>query len=93
MSCGKTHNVFDMEIELFKYGKINIGTKKDAIKTFGKDVSRGVTSPATSKLFNVAEGEGKLSEEKAATFHSTVEKLLWIMKRTRPDIETTISFI
>ena len=39
----------------------------------------------------MSEGADKLSEEKAATFHSTLAKLLWIMKRSRPDIEADIS--
>ena len=56
-------------------------------------MSRGVTSPATSRLFDVTEGADKWLEEKSATFHSTVAKLLWIMNRFRPEIETAISFI
>ena len=39
------------------------------------------------------EGAEKISEEKSATFHSIVEKLLCIKKRSRPDIETAISFL
>ena len=66
---------------------------KESIKTFEEDVSRGVASPATSRLFNVTEGAEKISEEKGAIFHSTVAKLLCVMKRSRPDNETAISFI
>ena len=82
--------------KLDKYGNIKIGIQsyiKEAIEKFGVDVSRGVTSPATSRSFDVTEGVEKLLEEKYATFHSTVAKLLWIMKRLRPDIGTAISFI
>ena len=42
----KKHTFICMEIELVKYGKINIGIQshiKEAIKTFGEDVSRGAT--------------------------------------------------
>ena len=49
---------------------------KEAIEKFGVDMSRGVTLPATSILFDVTEGLEKFSEEKAATFHSTVAKML-----------------
>ena len=56
-------------------------------------MSRGVTSTSTSRLSDVAKEADKLSEEKAATFHSTMEKLLCIMKRSQPYIETDISFI
>ena len=85
-----------MEIKLVKDGRINIGMQiyiKEEIKTFGKDVSRGLTSPAASRLFNVTEGADKRSEEKSTFFHSIVAKLLWIMKRSRPDIETPVYFL
>ena len=49
---------------------------KETINTFGEDVSRGVTSPATSNLFDVPEGAERFSEGKSATFHSTVAKVL-----------------
>ena len=55
---------------------------KEAIKTFGGDVPRGVTSTATNRLFYVTEGADKYSEEKAATFPSTMEKMLWMIKRS-----------
>ena len=51
-----------MEIELVKDGGINIDMKsyiKEAILIFGEDVSRGVTSAATSRLFDVIEGVEK----------------------------------
>jgi hypothetical protein len=34
-----------------------------------------------------------LDEDKADLFHSIVAKLLWLEKRVRPDIETTIAFL
>ena len=82
--------------KLDKYGNIKIGIQsyiKEAIEKFGVDVSRGVKSPATSRSFDVTEGVEKLLEEEYSTFHSTVAKLLWTMKRLRPDIGTAISFI
>ena len=66
---------------------------KEEIKTFGEYASRGVTSPATSRLFDMAEGAENVLELKATTFHSKVAKLLGIMNRSQPDIETVISFI
>ena len=41
----------------------------------------------------MAEGAYKLIEEKATEFHSIEVKLLWVMKRSRPDIETAIYFL
>ena len=66
---------------------------KEKTEIFREEVSRGVTSPATSRLFDVTEGAEKLLEEKAATFQATVEKLLWRMKSSRPDIETATYFL
>ena len=34
-----------------------------------------------------------LSKDKEDAFHSIVAKLLWIMKRARPDLETAISYL
>ena len=70
-----------------------IGVKsyiKEAIKTF---LSRGVTSPGKSRLFDVTEGEEKLIEENTKTFHLTVAKLFWIVKRSWLDIEITMYFL
>ena len=35
----------------------------------------------------------QLSEKKGPLFHSVVAKLLFIMKRSRPDLETVVSFL
>ncbi len=52
-----------------------------------------MTSPAHPKLRDVDEECDKLSGVKRDGFHSIVAKLLWIMKRARPDLETAIDFI
>ena len=85
VSCGNKHNFIGMQIELVKDENVNIDMQsyiKEAIKTFGGDVPRGVTSTATNRLFYVTEGADKYSEEKAATFPSTMEKMLWMIKRS-----------
>ena len=54
-----------MGIELVKDVKINIGIQsyiKVTVQTFRGDVSRGVTSPETSRLFNVTEGVKEFTE-------------------------------
>ena len=71
VSLRKKDNFIGMDIELVKDGKVNIGMHiytKEAIETFGEYVSRGVTSPATSRLFNVTEGAEKVFEEKPQPF-------------------------
>ena len=56
-------------------------------------MSREVTSPETSRLFDVTEGADKLLEQKATTFYSRVKKILCKMKRSKPYIEAAIYFI
>ena len=59
----------------------------------GDKVTEGVTSPATRRLREVNPKCEALSKEKKEAFHSIVAKLLWIMKRARPDLETAISYL
>ena len=56
--------------------------KKEAIQSFGEDVSGVAVSPAIYHLFNVRDNATPLSEEKADIFHSVVAKMLYIMKST-----------
>ena len=60
---------------------------------FDEDVSRAVAQPAGGHLFKTNENAEKLDEETADIFHTIVAKLLWIMKRARPDIEPAVSFL
>jgi hypothetical protein len=64
-----------------------------AIDLFGKDVDDKVTLPAMKNLFMVNEKCKQLDEAKSKIFHSVVAKLLFIIKRSRPDLEPTISFL
>jgi hypothetical protein len=66
---------------------------EEAIELFGEDVSKNVTSAATKKLFEITAATPALNTVWADVFHSVVAKLLWVMKRSRPDIETAISFL
>jgi hypothetical protein len=49
-------------------------------------------TPATDDLFTVREDANKLSKQDAEAFHSTTAKLLYLAKRTRPDILTAVIF-
>lgn len=44
-------------------------------------------------IFNINENEEQLDSQKSAVFHSVTQKLLYLMKRLRPDIETAVSFL
>jgi hypothetical protein len=95
ISRGKQHTFLGMNITFNEDGSLEIEMRKyleEAIELFGEDVSTRVSSPATKKLFVLTPAEG-LGDERAEIFHSVVAKLLWVMKRARPDIETAISFL
>lgn len=93
---GKKLGFLGMDIEFIGNGKVKIGMKKyiaDTIEEFGEDVSKNVSSAAAKWLMSVNEDARKLNEERADKFHSMVAKLLWVMKRGRPDIETAVAFL
>ena len=66
---------------------------QEAIDMLGEDIDKTVVSPALKNLFIVREEAVRLDIGKSKTSHSVVAKLLFIMKRARPDLETAISFL
>ena len=50
-------------------------------------------TPALSNLFDQKEDDKMLSKEMADTYHSVVQKLMYICKRARPDIEPALSYL
>ena len=59
----------------------------------GQEINETVRSPAQKHLREVNPNGVRLGKEKIDSFHSIVHKLLWIMKRVRPDLETSVSFL
>jgi len=66
---------------------------QDMVDLFPETVNESASTPAAAHLFTVCEDAPKLSEEKASTFHTIVAKGLFLCKRARPDIQTTIAFL
>ena len=58
-----------------------------------QEIDGTVVTPALKNLFVVRKDATELNEENSDTFHSVVAKLLFIMKRARPDLETAVSFL
>lgn len=54
------------------------------------DISR---TPASAELFQVDESSPLLDDERKESFHSLVAKLLYMAKRARPDILTSVIFL
>ena len=55
------------------------------IKTFRENIDEKVTTTASSHIFVVNKQAQQLYVEKSEIFRLVVEKLLYIMRRSRPD--------
>ena len=59
----------------------------------GEKVSEEVNAPTQSHFREVKMECAQLGHKKTEVFYSVVTKLLWMMKRSCPDLETAIGFI
>ena len=64
----------------------------DAFEVIEK-VEGTVRSPAQHGLMTVDKDSERLDEHRRNVFHSVTQKLLYIKKRERPDLETLLSFL
>ena len=59
---------------------------------FGKYVSEPVSS-LEAKIFELREDVEQLNNNKGDILHSVLEKLLFLMKMSRPDLGTAVGFL
>ena len=52
-----------------------------------------VSTPATGNLFKVDMTSVELDRKNSKIFHTNTAKLLYLVKRARPDIKTSVSFL
>ena len=94
---GKEHVFVGMGFKLNEDGTVSISMNdyiEECIASYGEEISKNNTkTPANSKLFNVNVHSTRLYEDKSEIFHHIVAKLLFVMKRVRLDISTTIEFL
>ena len=100
VTTGSDHDFLGMKFHIREDKKVEIDMKKqiqDIIDDFEKEgkviTSPGVTSAAAPHLFSIREDSESLNDEQSDIFHSITAKLLYVMKRARPDIETAVSFL
>lgn len=76
-------------------GRVEVSMEKyiDDVIAMSEGLQGSAKTPATSDLFVVDETSALVSEKEKKKFHSMVAKLLYLAKRTRPDILTVISFL
>jgi hypothetical protein len=94
---GKVLNYIGMTFNYSQIGKVKItmeGFIKDLLETC-KDIVGVTTLPADKNLFHITDvkSDPLLPDALREFFHSVVAKLLYLCKRTRPDILTEVSFL
>jgi hypothetical protein len=94
---GKVLNYIGMTFNYSQIGKVKItmeGFIKDLLETC-KDIIGVTTLPADKHLFQITDvkSDPLLPDALREFFHSVVAKLLYLCKRTRPDILTEVSFL
>ena len=98
ISRGEEHDLLGMKIKINRADKtVTIDMRdqlKEAFEMFGEELDETVVSPARKNLFTTHDGEcEELDEARSDIFHSVTAKLFFIMKRGRPDVETTVSYL
>ena len=93
---GDSFNFLGMNITITPDKNINIEMKdqiSEAVDWFGEQITEKPVTPANKNLFSTAKNSKQLDDQKSEIFHSVVAKLLYITKRARPDIETSVSYL
>ncbi|KAL7564112.1 hypothetical protein ACA910_012384 [Epithemia clementina (nom. ined.)] len=87
---GKVHEYLGMTIDYSKPGKVVFSMHQyvvDLLKECNDELLTGhPQSPAANHLFEVNTDAEKLDDEKQTLFHHLTAKLLYLAKRTRPNI-------
>jgi hypothetical protein len=94
----KTLDYLGMDVDYSHPGVVKISMVKmvqSAIDDFEKEEPIGshVSTPANDDLFHVDDTMELLTTRKKELFHSLVAKLLYMSKRARPDILTSVAFL
>jgi len=93
---GKVLKYLGMTLDYTTKGKVKISMYHyiDKLLTeLPSDMNRSVKTPAALHMFNMNKDSTKLSEEKAQLFHHLVAKLLYLLRRTRQDIQMVRAFL
>ena len=93
VNYGDQHSYLGMSFDFSAPGRATIsmgGFIDDLLKHY--NVNKKASSPATVHLFDIRESP-RLKPDDAKLFHSAVAKLLYLAKRTRPELLTLCSFL
>ena len=98
VSRGKVLEYLGMKIDYSKAGKVVFSMReyvKNLLEECPDELLKAgtATTPAANHVSNVNPNATKLDKEKAEIFHHLVAKLLYLSKRTRPDIQFPVAFL
>jgi len=99
ITSGNIHDFLGMNIIINEDRTVTIDMKESIQKVieffeeYDNNIDPDTITPAAYYLFQVNDDAEELDKEKSEVFHSTTAKLLYIMQRARPDIETAVSFL
>jgi hypothetical protein len=93
---GKIHDYLGMTLDYSTKGKVKIkmiDSVAKMIEALPEEFDGVASTPAGNDLFKIDEDSPKVEEKKAQFYHTYVAKTLFICKRARPDLQTTVSFL
>jgi hypothetical protein len=96
---GKVHDYLGITIDFSEDGKVKIIMEdyiKDMLEELPADMAGKAATPAADHLFTVNDKPVLLNKEKSdmsCFIHHHTAKLLFLSKRARPDIQTTVAFL
>ena len=94
---GSTHDYLGMTITFNDDGSVKFDMSdyiEGVLRETPKEFIRGIVqTPAASHLFDINPDGKRLDSDRLEQFHHLVAKLLYLCKRTRPDIQLTVSFL
>ena len=92
---GKQLEYLGMRLNYEEKGKVKIdmiNMIKEITSGLPEDYTKA-TTPASTNLFKIDSEKALLGADDKKVFHSMVAKLLYVAKRTRPDVLTPVSFL
>ena len=93
---GKVHDYLGMILDYSNKNEVKIDMKyyvQNMLDQFKHPLNEKYNSPAGENLFKINPKSPKLNKQQSEEFHTTVARGLFVSKRARPDIQTTIAFL
>jgi len=94
---GKIHDYLGMKLDYSQAGKVIVDMKSyidEILNECPEDMKGVVKTPAADHLFKTNERDPQhLNAQESEWFHHIVAKTLFLAKRGRPDIQTSVAFL